>query len=101
MLARKLISRLRIAMACTAAIAICISASQQNWSTVMWAASTILLALDGAWLERRAVRASTNRCTQCGRHRIGGGVFVAGVGPICFECEERKFGPVEFGGPEL
>lgn len=38
-------------------------------------------------------------CKICGGTRALGGVFVAGVGPICFECEELEYG-VPLGGDD-
>ncbi|MBP6876591.1 MAG: hypothetical protein KBC34_01095 [Phenylobacterium sp.] len=80
------------AILAAAAIELAVSVSRYDFGRAFWAAVVIWLALEVIALRHRLKPASSDRCTQCGRRRIGGGVFVAGLGSICFECEERKFG---------
>ena len=40
-----------------------------------------------------------DRCSIC-ESDMDGGVYVAGVGLVCFECEKREFGPFDEEGDQ-
>lgn len=69
-----------------------IAASTRDWATAIWCGIGASLAVELLLRDRLPRLPACDPCAVCGRHRIGGGVFVAGVGSICFECEERRFG---------
>lgn len=91
MLRKLMIARSIIVIGAAAGVGL-IAGSREEWMTVAWCVTAAFLAAEHLNRDRRSSGRGADRCVRCGRRRLGGGVFVAGIGSICFECEEREFG---------
>ena len=98
MLRQLMIARSIIVIGVAAGVGL-IAGSREEWMTVAWCVTAAFLAAEHLDRDRLSPRHGVDRCVRCGRRRLGGGVFVAGIGSICFECEEREFGK-DLGGPQ-